>query len=177
MEAREFFKFTLDRESRAVYRGQLALDPDDPFTVMFYTPYNKFSLPITENGRTFKEKILGRAFTKSLGKGLIACCYEHNPDRILGIEGQNMAIRESEDGLRCRVQLEPNTFNMAIIDSVSAGELACSVGFFVIKERWPQPDIRHIITADLHEISLCRNPVYPQTSSCFSRPPGQERRV
>lgn len=177
MNARDFFKSTLGQEVPATYRSKLVLDPDDWRTIMFFTPYNKWSDPLSSNGRSFREKILPRAFSASVFEGGVYCLYEHNWEYILGRQNENFTISEGRDGLKCRLQLESTEFSMSLLDAVSAGELACSVGMSVTEERWPRSDERHVIAATLREISLVRRAAYPQTSSCFSRPPGQERRV
>lgn len=178
MGDRNFWRSAEELKVPPTFRGKFTLDPDDPFTVMFFTPYGEFSVPITEvGGRSFKEKILPGAFSSSIRRGEVFALYAHNPDRVLGVQNQNFTIAESKDGLRCRLQLEPNQFNMSILDAVDAGELACSVGMAILEDSWPAKDIRYVKKAELHEISLVSQPAYPQTSSCTNPPPKREQPV
>jgi HK97 family phage prohead protease len=157
-------------ETNYFRRGKLVLDPSDPLVALMFVPYNKFSMPIHEGGKKFKEKILKGAFRKSLRKNTIFCFYNHDPSRLLGVEDENLIVKESDDGLRARIKLQATPFNLSLLDMVAENQMQASVGMKVLKDVWPAKDQRHVIEANLREISLVDLAAYPAASSCFSKP-------
>ncbi|MCK4821793.1 HK97 family phage prohead protease, partial [bacterium] len=126
-------------------------------------------IPYTSNSRDmgFIEFLRPGCFTDSLKKSdpPIVAFWNHNNDQILGSTANGtLKFQDSLRALRFEIIPPETSFSKDAISLISTGTVSgCSFSFNVRKEAWDK-NLREVISADLHEISPCTMPAYPDTS-------------
>lgn len=115
------------------------------------------------------EKIAPTAFDNSLKNNDIRCLFNHDSGFVLGrTASKTLELRTDSHGLWGRVQINPNdTQAMDVYARVERGDISgCSFGFEIISEEFEDRGNNFLYTeteCDLHEVSICTFPAYPQT--------------
>lgn len=115
------------------------------------------------------EKIATGAFEKSLKNNDIRCLFNHDSGFVLGRTASNtLELRTDSYGLWGRVKINPNDSQaMDVYARVQRGDISgCSFGFNPVNEETENRDDNVLFTikeADVHEVSICTFPAYPQT--------------
>jgi len=163
---------------RIFYRS-VKRDPGADDVILARVPYGTKSVRISEGGREFQEIFMPFAFSDSVrqGQGKIYFLYNHNRGLPLGFLGENAEIREDRTGLKIRLQIPPGEFGTVILESAAAGELGVSPGMNILEDSWPKADLRHVIDAELIEVSLTKLPAYGlvAASACMNKPATDKR--
>lgn len=123
----------------------------------------------TELWQNCFEKIAKGAFDNSLKNNDIRCLFNHDSGFVLG-RNTNKTLELSVDthGLWGKVRINSgDTQALDVYARVERGDISgCSFGFEPISEEYEEKtDEFHwtVNEADLHEVSICTFPAYPQT--------------
>ena len=138
---------------------------------------------INENGKTFKEIILPKAFDKALKRASdVMLLFNHKEDRVLGSKMNGVKMIENEIGLKIEAEINDPT----IVNKVKQNRSflnGWSFGFISRKEEYRKKDNyqqRLISDLDLIEVSLLgggTRPAYPSATAIEVRSDGTlERR-
>lgn len=123
------------------------------------------------DGKYFTEIIQPGTFARALTRGKRSMLLNHNPDRVLGTEGDNLHLKEDAVGLFARATVN----DPEVIEKARNGELrGWSFGFVPVKQRNADNDgmsLRTLEEIELHEVSIIDNNMLPAYSatSVFTR--------
>lgn len=130
--------------------------------------YGAQSREISENGRTFTERIAPGAFGESV-RGDIKLLYNHDPRMPLArSRSGTLTLEDRGDGLHYTATLPDTTLGNDVRELLQRGDLSgeMSFGFFVERDQWNgRRTERTVEKARLVEISVVVDAAYPQTSS------------
>ncbi len=119
---------------------------------------------ITERGRTFTEVVRRGAFARALSERQdVIATFNHSEDRLLGrTSSGTLTLKEDIHGLRFEVDLPESASD--IRELVQRGDLnGASFKFSTNKDEWTDPNTRHLVDVDLHDISVVVHAAYPDT--------------
>lgn len=130
--------------------------------------YGAQSREISENGRTFTERIAPGAFGESV-RGDIKLLYNHDPRMPLArSRSGTLVLEDRADGLHYTANLPETTLGNDVRELIQRGDLSgeMSFGFYVERDQWnARRTERTVEKARLVEISVVVDAAYPQTSS------------
>ena len=130
--------------------------------------YGQPSRPITEQGRTFTERIAPGAFGSSLDTD-IKLYYNHNASMPLArTKSGTLELADSPSGLQYEASLPDTTLGNDVRALLERGDLSgeMSFGFYVVADTWNKAKTeRTVNSARLVEISVVVDAAYPQTTS------------
>lgn len=119
----------------------------------------------------FKEKIEKGAFTRAIqNQPRIDFLGEHKIDMLLATtENGSLELWEDEEGLKMRAQIAPTSYGKDLFTLMKHKMLNhMSFGFKVVKDNWKKVADgtfeRSISELMLKEVSVVRNPAYPQSA-------------
>jgi uncharacterized protein len=119
--------------------------------------------------REFRERFLPGAFTESIARGGVRALFSHSDGLQLGSQ-RSGSLRLSEDKHGLAFELDLPDVHAWIAEGVQAGRFPGMSFRFRAEPRdvsWTEERsyrLRTIKRANLLEVSLVRNPAYPQTS-------------
>jgi uncharacterized protein len=122
-----------------------------------------------ENGR-FREKVLPKAFTRTLREDNIPLLVEHANLPLATTKANTLQLLEDEHGLLFRSVLDPTDPDvMRLIPKMRRGDMSkCSFGFIAMREGWDEatkPRTHILKEARLRDVSIVARPAYPETSA------------
>jgi HK97 family phage major capsid protein/HK97 family phage prohead protease len=121
--------------------------------------FNTWSLPITERGRTFRERFAPGAL-KPEGNVSLWWMHDHK-DPLANTRSGTLAISEDEKGIAFEADLGDGQRAAEIRDLVKRGVVSqMSIGFVVEADTWEGASSRTVTRARLHEVSLVENAAY-----------------
>ena len=144
-------------------RAQLA--PTTDGTVRGYAAlFDSWSLPITERGRTFRERIKPGALQPD---GNVSLWWMHDhTDPLANTRGGSLTITEDAKGIAFVADLGTSPRADEIRDLIRRGVVdQMSIGFVALADIWDGNTSRTITKATLHEVSLVESAAYPGTSA------------
>lgn len=150
-------------EIRCLCDSQLRSDSHAHQLRGYAAVFNQLSEPLTG----FREKIRPGAFKRSVQSGAdVRALVDHNPAMIIGrTRAGTLRLLEDAHGLLTEIDLPPTTIGHDLYQSVRRGDVsAMSFGFRVIKDAWPEKNIRELLDVELFDVSVVSFPAYPQTS-------------
>jgi len=115
------------------------------------------------------EKIARGAFDNSIKNNDIRCLFNHDSGFVLGrTASQTLELRTDTHGLWGRVKINASDRQaMDVYARVERGDISgCSFGFNPVAEEYEERVNGILWTvkeADIHEVSICTFPAYPQT--------------
>ena len=134
--------------------------------------YGAQSREISENGRTFTERIAPGAFGESV-RADVKLLYNHDPRMPLArSRSGTLSLEDRADGLHYTATLPETTLGNDVRELIKRGDLSgeMSFGFYVTKDQWnARRTERTVHEAKLVEISVVVDAAYPQTSSSLRR--------
>lgn len=134
--------------------------------------YGAQSREISENGRTFTERIAPGAFGESV-RGDIKLLYNHDPRMPLArSRSGTLVLEDRADGLHYTATLPDTTLGNDVRELMQRGDLSgeMSFGFYVQRDSWNKARTERVVErAQLVEISVVVDAAYPQTSSSLRR--------
>lgn len=146
---------------------------DDRRLVFYAAVFNRYSQPITEGGRTFREVIRPGAFTQSLAAGGdVYACVEHARVQTFATRADgSLLLAEDARGLFATCYLGERGLPAQVLADVRAGAYrGCSFAFRTITDRTTAPKpggpplpLVELLAVELIDVSLVRNPAYPAT--------------
>lgn len=125
--------------------------------------FNQLSDPLTG----LREKIRPGAFKRSVQLGAdVRALVDHNPAMIIGrTRAGTLRLHEDAHGLLTEIDLPPTTVGRDLYESVRRGDVsAMSFGFRVVKDVWPERNLRELVDVELFDVSVVTFPAYPQTT-------------
>lgn len=123
------------------------------------------------DGKYFTEIIQPGVFARALMRGKRSMLLNHNPDRVLGTEGDNLQLKEDAVGLFAKATVT----DFEVIEKARNGELrGWSFGFVPVKQHNAENDgmtLRTLDEIELHEVSIIDTNMMPAYSatSVFTR--------
>jgi HK97 family phage prohead protease len=145
---------------------------DERRLVFYPAVFNRYSRPITEGGRTFREVIRPGAFTATLAAGVdVYACIEHAKPQTFATRAGGLLLAEDPRGLFASCYLEAGTLGDQVLADVRAGVYrGCSFAFRTVSDRWTEPvaggpplPLCELLAVDLVDVTLTRNPAYLDT--------------
>ncbi|WP_081936826.1 HK97 family phage prohead protease [Methylobacterium sp. UNCCL110] len=138
---------------------------------------------ISENGKTFKEIILPKAFDKALKRANdVMLLFNHKEDRVLGSKQNGVRMFENDIGLKIEAEINDETIVSKVKENRSFLN-GWSFGFISREQKYQTKDDyqqRLISDLDLIEVSLLggmTKPAYPSATAIEVRSDGTlERR-
>lgn len=138
-----------------------------------------FSVPsvvMADWGGKFREYIAPEAFKRTLSEGAdVRALVNHNPDYVLGrTKSGTLKLAEDTHGLHMEIQPPETRWAQDLLTTMQRGDIdGSSFGFRVVRERWgtgkldngEEIDERHVLEAQLFDVSVVTFPAYPQTES------------
>jgi uncharacterized protein len=121
------------------------------------------------NGR-FREKVLPKAFTRTLREDNIPLLVEHANLPLATTRAGTLQLIEDDHGLRFRSVLDPSDPDvMRLVPKMRRGDMSkCSFGFLTMREGWDEatkPRTHLLKEARLSDVSIVARPAYPDTSA------------
>lgn len=113
------------------------------------------TVTITENGRTFRERIKRGAFARSLAQNDVFALFNHNRDHVLGrVRAGTLRLQEDRRGLAWEADLPDTSYAADLRTLMERGEVTqCSFGFSPnTKDEW-KGDIRTLTDIDMFDVS------------------------
>lgn len=139
------------------------IQPSDDGTLRGYAAlFDTWSLPISERGRTFRERIKRGALVPAEN---VSLWWQHDPKQPLAnTKSQTLTITEDQRGIAFVADLGTSPRANEIRDLVRRGVVSeMSIGFTVEADAWDGGTSRTVTSALLHEVSLVENAAYPGT--------------
>jgi len=134
--------------------------------------YGAQSREISENGRTFTERIAPGAFGESV-RADVKLLYNHDPRMPLArSRSGTLALEDRADGLHYTATLPETTLGNDVRELMQRGDLSgeMSFGFYVQRDSWNKARTERMVEkATLVEISVVVDAAYPQTNSSLRR--------
>lgn len=139
------------------------LSPSEDGKIKGYAAlFDSWSLPISERGRTFRERIK-RGALKPDGSVSLWWMHDHT-DPLANTKSGTLVITEDAKGVAFEADLGAGARADEIRDLVRRGVVAeMSIGFVVEADAWEGATSRTVTRARLHEVSLVENAAYPGT--------------
>jgi HK97 family phage prohead protease len=139
--------------------------------VWYPAVFDRPSLPINEDGKTFVEVIRPGAFTRTLAEGLdVHARVEHDAGRTIATRSNGLLLQEDARGLFASVYLPQTPEADALLADVRAGKFrGGSFGFRTRRDRWNSPaagdkfPLVEQLEVDLVEVTITGTPAYPDT--------------
>jgi HK97 family phage prohead protease len=124
--------------------------------------YNRAYFVGHEARDTFRETVVPGAFSSATKGGHIELRIEHDMAGpvLASTSGKSLMFRETTDALSLGALLgKSDRSAVDAVDRIKSGELrSFSVGMNVVKDEWPTPNERRVLSADLREVSLVQKP-------------------
>lgn len=146
---------------------QVTLRNDSAEIEGYVNAVGRESRPLRDSDGYFVETIQPGVFARALMRGKRKMLLNHEESRVLGVEGENLELKEDGVGLFARA----NVTDAEAIEKAKNHELrGWSFGFVPLKQRWTESDgMRHRIVEDmdLREVSIIdmrKLPAYSATS-------------
>jgi len=139
------------------------IQPSEDGTLRGYAAlYDTWSLPISERGRTFRERIQRGALAPADN---VSLWWQHDPKQPLAnTKSGTLSIAEDQRGISFVADLGTSPRAEEIRDLVRRGVVSeMSIGFTVEADAWDGGTSRTVTRATLHEVSLVENAAYPGT--------------
>lgn len=123
---------------------------------------------VTQGSRSFTEIVKRGAFAKSLAGRDILCCYNHDPNRLLGRSSSGtLSLKEDDTGLLFEVELPETQLGAEIRALATRGDLqGASFAFTVSKDVW-EGRTRELHECELYECGPVVTPYYEATQLGF----------
>ncbi|VTR95235.1 HK97 family phage prohead protease OS=Advenella kashmirensis (strain DSM 17095 / LMG 22695 / WT001) GN=TKWG_13310 PE=4 SV=1: Peptidase_U35 [Gemmata massiliana] len=134
--------------------------------------FNRYSLPITEDGRTFREVIRPGAFARTLAAGAdVRALVEHDKGRELSSRSAGLLLQEDGRGLFASFYAPATPAGDELLDQVRAGKFrGGSFGFRTVRDRTNAPvpngpplPLVELLDVELLEVPITASPAYPAT--------------
>jgi len=118
----------------------------------------------------FREVIHRGAFVNSLKSADVRGLINHDPNLVLGrTRAGTLELREDERGLAFTLYPPDTAAARDLLVSMERGDVdQMSFGFETVRDRWETDDrgaLRHLLEAQLFDVSVVTFPAYPQTSA------------
>ena len=118
----------------------------------------------------FREVIHRGAFANSLESADVRGLINHDPNLVLGrTRAGTLELREDERGLAFTLYPPDTAAARDLLVSMERGDVdQMSFGFETVRDRWETDDrgaLRHLLEAQLFDVSVVTFPAYPQTSA------------
>lgn len=157
----------LKKRESALINGQLRAEPGDKkYIEGYFAVFNSRAQLWTG----VYEEVLPEAFSDTLSND-IRFLTNHNTDLVLGRNKSGSAeLKIDSRGLWGRVEINENDLDaMNLYARVMRGDVdQCSFGFNILDEEYSYLDNGDVLVrlkkVDLHEVSVCTFPAYPETS-------------
>jgi HK97 family phage prohead protease len=125
------------------------------------------TVTITENGRTFRERIARGAFRRALAENDVFALFNHNRDHVLGrLRAGTLRLAEDRRGLAWEADLPDTSYAADLRALMARGEVTqCSFGFTPdTKDEW-KGDVRTLTDVDMFDVSAVSvRAGYPSTT-------------
>lgn len=81
-------------------------------------------------------------------------------------QSRTLKLSEDNHGLSFSLSMPNTQVGNDVLELVKRGDLRGMLffGFSATRDRWPAPQQREVVSAELREISVVAQPAYPQTS-------------
>ena len=153
-----------------------APDGGAPVIVGYAAVFDAPSLVLADFGGKFREYVAPGAFKKTLSDGAdVRALVNHNPDYVLGrTKSGTLKLSEDAHGLRMEIQTPETRWAQDLLTTMQRGDIdGSSFGFRAVRDRWgtgklpdgEEIDERHVLEAQLFDVSVVTFPAYPQTES------------
>ena len=123
----------------------------------------------------FQERVVRGAFRRTLKENPdILCCFNHNPDYLLGRSGNKTAtFTEDAQGLHYEAILDgADPHSESVVRKIARGDVSSSsMAFFVKKDEWDksrEPYRRSLLELELVESGPVTMPASPTTSTSIA---------
>jgi uncharacterized protein len=118
----------------------------------------------------FREKVLPKAFTRTLREDNIPLLVEHANLPLATTKAGTLQLMEDDHGLLFRSVLDPTDPDvMRLIPKMRRGDMSkCSFGFIAMRDGWDEatkPRTHLLKEARLSDVSIVARPAYPDTSA------------
>ena len=118
----------------------------------------------------FREVIHRGAFAETIRTADIRGLINHDPNLVLGRnQAGTLELAEDDHGLRFVLHPPDTAAARDLLVSMKRGDVdQMSFGFAAVRDRWETDDrgaLRHLLKADLFDVSVVTFPAYPQTSA------------
>lgn len=148
-----------------------APEVQDRRVVWYPAVFNRYSLPITEDGRRFREVIRPGAFTRTLAAGHnVRALVEHDAGRELSSRSGGLLLQEDARGLFASFYAPVSPAGDALLADVRAGKFkGGSFGFRTVKDRTTPAGagfalpLVELLDVELVEVTVTATPAYPAT--------------
>ncbi len=134
------------------------------------------SRPLRDADGYFTEIVEPGTFARALRRGKRDMLLDHDAERVIGREGENLTLTEDNIGLHARATVT----DPEVVDKAKRGELrGWSFGFVPLKQRRTERDgmpLRTLEEIDLREVSLIDDRMRPAyvATSVYTRSEGGE---
>ena len=124
---------------------------------------------LSEDLGGFREKVAPGAFAASIASDDIRALFNHNPDHVLGRNGEAGTLRLAEDdkGLAIAIDTPDTQVARDLVTSIERGDISqMSFGFRTIGDEWQMVDgenVRTLQAVKLFDVSPVTFPAYLQT--------------
>mgnify|MGYP001826162873 CR=1 FL=1 len=144
-----------------------AEEPDRPSRIEGYAAV--FGAESVDLGG-FREVIHRGAFANTLGSADVRGLINPDPNLVLGrTTAGTLELREDERGLAFTLYPPDTAAARDLLVSMERGDVdQMSFGFETVRDRWETDDrgaLRHLLEAQLFDVSVVTFPAYPQTSA------------
>lgn len=152
---------------RLSYRTLPEAPETDGSKVGGYAALFNQTVTVTENGRTFRERIARGAFARALADNDVFALFNHNRDHVLGrVRAGTLRLDEDRRGLRWEADLPDTSYAADLRTLIDRGDVTqCSFGFTPnTKDAW-KGDVRTLTDIDVFDVSAVSvMAAYPLTS-------------
>lgn len=124
----------------------------------------------------WREILRRGCFSSTLKNGAmdVYCCFNHNPDLVLGtVRGGTLKLEDREKGLWFSVSPPDTSVGRDVVELMRRGDIGeCSFAFQIQQERWKtqgKQEIREILQGALFDVSVVTLAAFPQPSAHLAR--------
>lgn len=160
----------MDKIELRVLSSNLAVTDEEMVVEGLVNQTNAWSHTLGLNKR-FREKVDKGVFTRAINQApRIDFLAEHRTDLLLATtENSSLELWEDDEGLKMRAKIAPTSYGKDFYTLVKEKMINhMSFGFKVVKDEWRKASDgiyeRTVSNLQLREVSLVRNPAYPQTA-------------
>lgn len=140
--------------------------------VWYPAVFNRYSLPLVEDGKRFREIIRPGAFTRTLAaRHNVRALVEHDQARELSTRESGLLLAEDPRGLFASFYAPATPAGDGLLADVVAGKFrGGSFGFRTVRDRWHDPvpggpplPLVELLDVELVEVTITATPAYPST--------------
>lgn len=144
-----------------------------PLIMGYAAKFDSLSHVLSEEGRTFRERIALGAFDGVLEVCDCRALIDHNPEKVLG-RNKSGTLRLFQDEIGLRVEIDPANTSYAadLMACMERGDIdQMSFGFKVAGDSWSDGEDYPVRTIesieDLFDVSVVTYPAYEETSAAL----------